>query len=201
MIRRPSPTLLAALALAATAQAGAATPARAAPSAERELLDAFRAACWRVDDLAGMRADAKAAGWEELAPGAEPRIDALEKLGKAAVGDGRSSGESYRRTLGEAKLFLVVSRFEDGDGIWGNGCRIYHFEAAEALPLAALEAWMGRPPSGVQDYGTIGLKRLWEPGWREGVTLEIAHMPADSPLGQQYGLRGNILVAQAIGGF
>lgn len=204
MTRPLCPILLAAVALAALAGAVPPAVARAtpaAPLAERALLDAFQAACRRVDDLEGMRSDAKAAGWEALVPGAEPRIDRLDKLGREAVDGGRLSGESYRLALGEAKLFLIVSRWEDEDGIWGHGCRLYHFEGDEPLPLPTLEAWMGRAPTGVQDLGPVGVKRLWEPGWRDGVTLEITHVPADSPLGDAYGLRGNVLVAQAIGGF
>src|SRR5687767_4973201 len=99
-----------------------------------------------------MRADAKAGGWRELAPGGDPRIDRLEKLGKEEADDGTLSGESYARTLGDAKLFLIVSRWESGDGYWGNGCRLYHFEANEALPLPTLEAWMGKAPSSVEDF-------------------------------------------------
>lgn len=205
MIRRLRPLLLAALA-AAAAPAQAVPPAAPAapqgpPSAERELLDAFQVACWRVDDLNGMRSDAKAAGWQMLAPGGDPRIDNLEKLGREQGDDGKLSGESYWRSLGDARLFLIVSRWESPDGYWGNGCRLYHFEADEALPLPALESWMGKAPSSVQDLGPVGLKRLWEPGWRDGVLLEVTHIPADSPLGQIYGLRGNVLVAQSIGGF
>ena len=65
-----------------------------------------------------------------------------------------------------------------------------------------LEAWMGKPPTGVEVPAPGLSKRLWEPaGWRDGITLEVNHVPQNHPFGKTYGLSGNILVAQAIGGF
>jgi hypothetical protein len=179
--------------------------AQAAPavSAERELLDAFKAACSRTgNDVAAMKADAAGSGWSEMAEDAEPRIARLVKLGRdSADPGGKSSGATYRRTLAGRNLFLILSRYEDKSGFWGTGCRLYDFDAATPLEGTALEAWIGKPPTHVE-VPLPGLsKRLWEPGWRDGITLEINHVPQDHPVGQQYGLSGNILVAQAIGGF
>ena len=60
---------------------------------------------------------------------------------------------------------------------------------------------MGKPPTAVEEPAPGLSKRLWEPGWRDGITLEINHVPQNHPVGKTYGLSGNILVAQAIGGF
>ncbi|HWT12556.1 MAG TPA: hypothetical protein VN231_07370 [Allosphingosinicella sp.] len=174
-----------------------------ASSGDREMLDAFRAACERADDLERMRSDALASGWEEIPASADPRVERLNRSGREMVGEegGRITGANFRRTLGDRRLFLILSRWEGEDGIWGNGCRLYHFEAGEEIAPAALEAWIGRPPTGVQQLPGIGVKRLWEPGWRDGVSLEINHIPANSEIVERFGLSGNILVAQAIGGF
>jgi hypothetical protein len=170
---------------------------------EREMLDAFKAACARTgNDIAATKADAAASGWTEMAEEAEPRIARLVKLGRdAAEADGKVEGAHYRRTLAGRDIFLIVSRYEDRTGFWGAGCRLYDFGATAPLDGPGLEAWMGKPPTAVQVPAPGLTKRLWEPGWRDGITLEISHIPQDHPLGQQYGLSGNILVAQAIGGF
>jgi hypothetical protein len=188
------------LALAAFLIVAQAAPADASP--DGALLDAFRAACARVDDLDHMIADARASGWQQVEESAHPQIERLNRFGRESVGaEGTGSGANFRRTLGGRELFLVVSRWVDGQGMWGNGCRLYHFDAAARIDPAALERWMGRPPTGTLDLPDAGIRLLWEPGWRDGVTLEINHVPGDSPLRERYGLSGNILVAQAIGGF
>jgi hypothetical protein len=182
----------------------AAAPAPASPAAaERAMLDAFKAACLRTGtDIEAMKADAAGSGWTEMAEDADPRIAKLVKLGREeAAADGKVAGANFRRTLGGRNIFLILSRFEDSTGFWGSGCRLYDFEATAPLDGPGLEAWMGKPPTAVQVPVPGLAKRLWEPGWRDGITLEISYVSQGNPLGQQYGLSGNILVAQAIGGF
>lgn len=179
--------------------------ATAAPAAapEREMLDAFKAACARTGtDIEAMKADAAGSGWTAMPDDGDPRVARLVKLGRdAADADGKVAGANFRRTLSGREIFLIVSRYEDRTGFWGAGCRLYDFEATAPLDGPGLEAWMGKPPTAVE-IPVPGLsKRHWEPGWRDGITLEISHVPQDHPVGQQYGLSGNILVAQAIGGF
>ncbi|HYD38848.1 MAG TPA: hypothetical protein VEA60_14610 [Allosphingosinicella sp.] len=177
--------------------------ASAGPAPERAMLDSFKSACARTgSDIEAMKADAAAAGWTVMAEDGDPRIARLVKLGReAADADGKVEGANFRRTLGGRDLFLIVSRYEDRTGFWGAGCRLYDFEAKAPLDGPGLEAWMGKPPTAVQVPAPGLSKRLWEPGWRDGITLEVSHVPQDHPVGQQYGLSGNILVAQAIGGF
>lgn len=178
--------------------------APAAPaSAERPMLDSLRSVCDEVDTLDGMKAAAIANGWEEFEEKAEPRIERLNKLGRDAIGtDGEATGANYRRSIGGRTLFLLVTRYVDKSGIWGNGCRLYDFEAEAGIPDSELEAWMARKPTGIQDPGTqYGRRLLWEPGWRDGLTVEVTHVPANSVYREQYGLSGNVLVVQALGGF
>lgn len=174
-----------------------------APPAERGMLDAFKAACSRTGtDIEAMKADAAASGWTAMAGDGDPRVARLVKLGRdAADADGKVAGANFRRTLGGREIFLIVSRYEDKSGFWGSGCRLYDFEATAPLEAKLLEAWMGKPPTGVEEPAPGLTKRLWEPGWRDGITVEISHVPQKHPLGQQFGLSGNILTAQAIGGF
>jgi hypothetical protein len=197
----PRPVLLAALLAAAPAQAA---PAPApAPAADLPMLDAFRAVCDKVDSLDGMKAAALADGWEEIADSAEPRLERLIRMGKEATeADGTNSGHNFRRTVAGRKLLLIASRYEDKSGFWGNGCRLYDFDATAPVNSAVARDWIGKVPSGVQALGpTIGDKMLWEPGWRDGMTVEISHVPQTSELKERFGLSGNVLVAQAIGGF
>ncbi|HEX8574419.1 MAG TPA: hypothetical protein VF759_16890 [Allosphingosinicella sp.] len=180
-----------------------AAQAAAATVPEREMLDAFKAACSRTgNDIEAVKADAAGSGWTSMPDDGDPRIAQLIKLGRdAAESGGKVAGANFRRTLGDRDVFLIVSRYEDKTGFWGSGCRLYDFEATAALDRPGLEAWMGKPPTGVQEPAPGLSKRLWEPGWRDGISIEISHVPQNHPLGQQYGLSGNILTAQAIGGF
>ena len=177
--------------------------ATAAPPAppEREMLDAFKAACQRTGDLAAMKADALGTGWNEVAEDSDPRLAKITGVGREGVEKGETlSGGSFSATIGGRRLFLVQSRVDSKEGYWGAGCRLYDFEAAAPLDPALLEAWMGRKPTGVEDLGE-GLGRLsWEPGWGP-VTVNVNHVPAGHPVGATFGTQGNILVAQAIGGF
>jgi hypothetical protein len=195
----PGPMLLAALLAAAPAQ----TAERPAASAERTMLDAFKSACARTGDIEAMKADAAGSGWTAMADDGDPRLARLLKMGREAVDkDSKTAGANFSRTQSGRRIFLVVSRYEDKTGYWGVGCRLYHFEAAAPLDGKLLEAWMGKPPTGVQEPAPGLSKRLWEPsGWRSGITVEVSHVPQNHPLGTQFGLSGNILTAQAIGGF
>lgn len=174
-------------------------PAATAPA---DMLDAFKAACGRVDAFEAMKTDAPAAGWEAIAEDADPRVARLHKIGRETVGHvGAISGATFRRMAGERQLFLIVSRYEDKSGFWGNGCRVYDFAATAPVDAAALEAWMGRAPTGVEDFGGGLGRRLWEPGWRDGLTVEVSHVPPGHPKAAAFGIEGNVLIAQAIGGF
>lgn len=197
----PRPILLALLLLAAPAQA--APPAASAPAGDAATLDAFRGVCEKVDSLDAMKAAALAGGWEEIGDDVEPRLARLIKMGKEATeADGTNSGFNFRRQVEGRKLLLVASRYEDKSGFWGNGCRLYDFDAAVPIDSKLARDWMGKVPSGVQALGpTVGEKMLWEPGWRDGMTIEISHVPQASELKERFGLSGNVLVAQAIGGF
>ncbi|HEU0099894.1 MAG TPA: hypothetical protein VFQ67_14110 [Allosphingosinicella sp.] len=178
--------------------------AQPAAPAERQMLDAFKAACSRIgNDIEAAKADALRSGWTAMSEDGDPRVARLVKLGREATEkDGSSSGATFRRALGGRDIFLIVSRYQDKTGFWGSGCRLYHFEAAAPFDAGLLQAWMGKPPTGVQEPAPGLSKRLWEPaGWSDGVTVEVSHVPQKHPLGQQYGLSGNILTAQAIGGF
>lgn len=178
--------------------------AASAPSSERDMLDSFKSACSRIgNDIELVKADAVRTGWTPMPDSGDPRIARLVKMGREAVEeDGTATGANYRRSSGGRDVFLIVSRYQDKSGFWGSGCRLYHFEAAGPLADKLLEAWMGRKPTGVQEPAPGLSKRLWEPsGWREGITVEVAHVPQDHPLGKEFGLSGNILTAQAIGGF
>jgi hypothetical protein len=178
-----------------------ATPIAEIPP-ERALLDAFRTACARTGDVEAMKSDAAGSGWIAMAEDADARIGRLLEMGREATeAEGTSTGAAFRRTLGGRELFLVVSRYEDKSGYWGVGCRLYDFAAVAPLHGPGLQAWMGRPPTGVEEPLPGLKKRLWEPGWRDGIAVEVSYVPKDNPVEKTYGLSGNILVAQAIGGF
>ncbi len=178
--------------------------AETAPPAERHMLDAFKGACSRTgNDIEPVKADAIRAGWTAMGHDGDPRIGRLVRMARQAVEkDGTSTGANFRRKVGGRDIFLVVSRYQDKSGYWGSGCRLYDLDASAPLDPKLLESWMERPPTGVQEPAPGLSKRLGEPaGWKQGITVEVSHVPQKHPLGKTYGLSGNILTAQAIGGF
>jgi hypothetical protein len=173
-----------------------------AVAADRPMLDAFRAACERTGDLDAMNADATASGWQAMSEDADPRIAKLTRIGREAVEkDGKLAGVAYRRTVDGRELFLITSRYEDKTGFWGVGCRLYDFDAAAPIETVALQSWMGKAPTGVETPAPGIQRRLWEPGWRNGMTVEASYVPAGHEIGTRFGVQGNVLIAQAIGGF
>ena len=181
--------------LAAALIAAAATPQDTA------LLDAFAAPCRHVENFGKTKAEAVASGWAEMAEDSEPRIARIEKMGRDAMeGDGgKLLGARYRRHVGGRDVFLIVSRYEDKSGYWGNGCRVYDLDAPKAIELAVAQQWIGKPPTGSQQVAG-GTKHLWEP-WVDGRTFELNYVPAGGEVATRFGLTGVVLVAQAIGGF
>ena len=177
------------------------TPAPPPPE-ERTILDAFRAACGRADDVEHMKEDALGTGWEAVPETANAQLEQLTRMGREMTGTGwRLSGATYRRTVSGHPLFLIVSRAENPDGVWGSGCRIYDFNAVQRIDSGLLDQWMGRTSTESSETLPGHFKLIWEPGWRDGVTVEVNHVPQDSPLREEFGLSGNVFVAQAIGGF
>ena len=179
--------------------------AQAAPvdaPGDRAVLDAFRAACERVDDLEGMRADAVRGGWTPIEDADDERIARINRMGRESAADmARVEIASYRAELDGREHFLILSRFEDSNGLWGHGCRLYQFGAAAPIDADLLNRWMTRPPTGADDLPGYGSQRLWEPGWRMGMTVKAMHVPEDSRYRAQAGFYGNVLIADAIGGF
>ena len=173
-----------------------------AASPDRAMLEAFKSACASTGDMEKMKADALAAGWQEMAEDSDPRVARLIRNGRDEAGsDAQVSGAAFHRTEADRDLFLVQSRAVSAEGYWGIGCRVYDFAAAAPLDPALLTAWMGKPPTGVETPAPGLGRRLWEPGWRSGISVEASHVAPGHPLGQSLGLQGNILVALAIGGF
>jgi hypothetical protein len=187
------PTALAAVLLA--------LPAGTAQAAE-PLLDAFKTACARIRDYDAAKADVLAAGWTEIAEEADPRVARVGKFGREALGDDATmTGAYFRRSIADRTYFLILSHAVLKDSkFWGKGCRIYDFDAAHAYEAATLATWIGKPPThSVEDAGAV--KRLWEPGWADGVSVEVTFMPAGHAIAAGTGIQGNVLIATAIGGF
>ena len=169
---------------------------------QRTILDAFRTACEHAGSVDRMEEDARRSGWQEMAANAHPRVEQLTRMGREMTGAGwRLSGGTFRRTVSGHDLYLIVSRAENEDGVWGSGCRLYDFDAGQRVDVGLLDEWMGRGATETTETLPGHFKLLWEPGWSDSVSVEINHVPQDSPLREQYGLSGNVYVAQAIGGF
>lgn len=176
------------------------------PSAEdRALFAGFKQVCGQVRDLGKMERAARKAKWQPVGEDAHPQLVQLVRKGReAALKDepgSTVSGAQFSRQLGGRTLWLVTSRFQDKEGYWGNGCRIYDFDAAAPLPLETLVALMGKPNTGSVALPDGNTKHLWEPGWKSGHTVEVVYISGTDPVAQKFGLKGQALMAQAIGGF
>lgn len=180
----------------------AANPAAAAePAADRALLEAFAAPCQHVEDFDKMKAAAPGAGWEAIEETAVPRVAALVDKGRKALEGGeKMTGATFQRTHQGRSVYLILTRVEMDGGMWGNGCRVYDFDAPGPFDVATAKAWIGKEPTGVLDLGGGLIKYLWEP-WVSGRSFELNYVPASHPDGRTWGLSGVVLVSSAIGGF
>lgn len=173
--------------------------------ADLAVLKAFKAACYVVPDFDRIGAAAEKAGWVWVPAASHPNLDMLITKGRAATEklepDAKIAGSQYRGTFGGRTVYLITSRYQDKDGAWSNGCRVYDFDATAPMPLATLTKWMKRPNTGTLPLPEGNTKYLWEPGWKPGRTVESSFVPGNDPISQQFGLKGRVLTAQAIGGF
>lgn len=183
------------------AAAAATTPVQA----DLALLKAFRAACYNIPDFDRVRGDAEKAGWEWVPAASQPNLNTLVKNGRAAVvkmePESTLSGSQYKITVSGRTAYLISSRYVDKDGAWSNGCRVYDFDAAGPIPKRTLVKWMKRAPTGEQSLPDGHVKLLWEPGWKPYRSVEASFITGTDPVSQQFGLKGLVLTAQAIGGF
>jgi hypothetical protein len=187
----------------ALAAALLALPADAARAMEAvPLLDAFKTACAGIRDYDAARADALKSGWTEITGDADPRIARLVALGQKEVGDDATmTGAYFRHSIGDRTVFLILTHVVMTDSkIWAKGCRVYDFDAPREYDVATLAKWIGKAPTHSENHGGA-VKRLWEPGWADGVSVEVTFMPAGHPVAGSTGVQGNVLTASAIGGF
>ncbi len=195
--------MVAVLPLLAAAAAAAATPAP--PAEDRALFAAFKGVCSKVRKMDAMASAARRGGWQVVEPSAHPNLDLLITKGRKEAQrqepDATYTGSQFHRRIGMRDLWMVHSRYRDKEGYWSNGCRIYDFDAKAPLPLAELTALMGKPPTGSVPLPEDQVKHLWEPGWKSGHSVEVSFITGNDPVSQRFGLKGQVLMAQAIGGF
>lgn len=187
--------------LAASAAAAAPLPS----SEDRALFAGFKQVCSQVRDLGKLERAARKGKWQPVGEDANPQLAQLVRKGREAAlkdePDAEVSGAQFSRQLGGRTLWLVTSRYQDREGYWGNGCRVYDFDAASPLPLETLVALMGKPNTGSVALPDGNTKHLWEPGWKSGHSVEVVYISGTDPVSQKFGLKGQVLMAQAIGGF
>lgn len=177
-----------------------------APSAEdRALFAAFKNVCRHVRSLNRMERAARKGGWLAVTPGAHPNLAKLVEGGREAAlkaePDAVLSGAQYTRSVAGRTLWLVTSSYRDSDRYWANGCRLYDFDATSALPPSTLVGLMGKANSGTMPLPDGATKYLWEPGWKDGHSVEASFVAGTDPISQKFGLKGQVLTAQAIGRF
>lgn len=187
--------------LAAAAAATAPVPV----DGDRALLAAFRKVCANVRSMGKMANAARRAQWTAVPPAAHPALERLVVGGREAAlqgePDAKLGGSQFRQTVGNRTAWLVLSRYEDKDGMWGNGCRVYDFDARGPIAPEVLVQFMGKPQTGIVPLPDGNAKYLWEPGWKSGHSVEAIYVTGTDPVSSKFGLKGLVLTAQAIGGF
>lgn len=193
------PILLPLIAAATTATAPVPSPD------DRALFAAFKGVCRNVRSLEGMNGAARKAKWQAVEPSDHPNLELLVAKGREAVlaqePEAQLSGMQFRRTVGARTVYLVTSRYVDKDGVWSNGCRFYDFARQAPLSGDTLTALMAKAPSGVQPLADGNSKYLWEPGWKNGHSVEASFVTGTDPVSLKFGLKGQVLSSHAIGGF
>lgn len=185
--------------------AAAAATAPVPLTEDRALFAAFKGVCIKVRSMDAMARAARRGKWHAVEPDAHPNLKLLVEQGrKAGLKEEPSAtftGAQFHKTVAGRELWMVQSRYRDSEGYWSNGCRIYHFDAPAALPGEALAVLMGKPWTGTLPLPDDQVKYLWEPGWKSGHSVEVSFITGTDPVSQKFGLKGQVLMAQAIGGF
>lgn len=163
---------------------------------DRAMLDAFQAACARIGNVEQALADARDSGWEP-ADREDTRIAGLISLGRNVRY--LVPPVFFRREIAGRELFLAISDSEGMGAFRSKDCRLFHFEALAPIDAGLIERWAGRPLP-AQDSPELGFRSIWEPEWRDGISLAITFVSASSPMRGRQGLSGNVLVAQVNSG-
>jgi hypothetical protein len=180
--------MLAAAALLLAVQAPA---AEASP--DRAMLEAFEATCSRIGNVEQALAAARTLGWEP-ADIRDPRIVQLQPSARR-LGRYTLAPVFFRRVVAGRELFLAISEPRDLGLYRSRVCRVWHFEAVEPIDSRLIDVWAGR--SVRMSSLAPGITGGWEPEWRDGISLEIAHIAPDSPWRGGEWRFGNVLTAQA----
>lgn len=166
-----------------------------------EVLDAFRAACSRLDSGDAARAQVRASGWAEVAdPSATPVANLIafgreegEKMVGAAGGKLLPMGVFERHVAGE-RLYIVVSGVSIGaDSL--IGCRLYDAAEPRRIDRAMVTGWLGREPSNAVERPEFA-KYSFEPGLSpDHRDFEVYFLPEGSPLAATLKISGVGLAA------
>jgi len=57
----------------------------------------------------------------------------------------------------------------------------------------------GKAKTGTMSLPDGAVKYLWKPGWKDGHSVAASPVAATDPISQKFGLKGQVLTAQAIG--
>ncbi len=203
MIRRP---LAVAAALLVPVAAGA------TPLEPRAFLGDFAAACLDGYRDPDRRAAAiEAAGWRPVADDANPVLERMLGLARAALA-GAAAEEGYTgaaavygRDGGATGPYLVTTILhmpDDGEGpLDVLGCYLYDFEAGEPLDPAPITARFDEDPASVEDQPGVIVSQAWDIESLDGVwELRSTFIPEGSPGVDVTGFAGRVLILTSIAG-
>ncbi|WP_033922949.1 hypothetical protein [Sphingomonas sp. 37zxx] len=152
------------------------------------VLDAFRATCSNLRDLAGTERRATAAGWTKLADPSATPLGPLLRFSETAAADFVKKGGGtmrpssvFAREIAGERLYLVLSGVTV-ESLTVNGCRLYDADEPRRIAPETVTAWLGRPPVQSLDQPALALAS-WEPGMAKGQdSFQLSHIATASPM-------------------
>ncbi len=184
-----------------------AVPAAAqdAPYPAREVLNAFRDGCGKIEDQSAASASLSAAGWQVVDMATAPAqlteftTFARDAGGRAVAAQGgtMSEMEVFEKTVAGERLFSILSEVRI-DGARVSACRLFDFGETRKIDVATAQQWLGREPNKVIDQEEVSVAD-WEPGTLPGHdSFQLFFVPTDSPIKQIFKFDGVALKSDTL---
>lgn len=162
---------------------------------------AFRDDCGvSLSDIDVTRQRVAAAGWAVVDESADPELEAVMSLARAADPElvSRSTFGAYAKHIGDRQTFLVLSQVPTAQGL-ANGCYLYDFGEAQLDRSGIIESWIGAQPNETVDYPGLvqQLKWIGPQSIPSMATVRVALIAEGGSVAEQSGFSGAIWAATA----
>jgi hypothetical protein len=165
---------------------------------ELAVIGAFRDVCVSPVTAAASTAAAESGGWRHFEPAPDERLARLlVRTRQSAQSTGATVliGTYFKIVSGRRLELALIKIRANGSAEEQVDCIVYDFSATAALTEGAVATLNPTPPTHWRYAADIHYQ-AWEPGISgPRSSLRLGFVPADSPLGQRFGLVGLSLAA------